>query len=91
MAEIIGTPEPIEDVTKRFYLPGVIIRDTCPKCGKVCEVDLGNHCIYYPTFNAPMKFSMYCCEDNGGCENEWDIQIVIRVTTELEIAENENG
>lgn len=85
MPEIIGTPEPIEDVTKRFYMPGVTIKDTCPNCGHVCQVDLGDHCIYYPTFNAPMKFSMYCCED--GCEHEWDIQIIIRVTTELELAE----
>lgn len=80
MAEIIGQIQAGELEIKHLYFPGVIIRDTCPNCGKECSTDLDQVCFDYPEINQPSTFGMYC---GDGCEHEWEVPIVIDMKIRL--------
>jgi hypothetical protein len=80
MAEIIGEIQTGELDIKRLYLPGLVIRDTCPNCGKECSNDLGEVSTSYPVINAPTTYTLYC---GDGCEHEWEIPIVIDMKIRL--------
>jgi len=86
-AAIKGELHPGELDIKRLYLPGLVITDRCPNCGK--EVTYGSPekesnnktiCLSYPEANTLTKFTMYC---GDGCEHEWDIPIRLNVGIEI--------
>jgi hypothetical protein len=64
---------------KRFYVPGVVLTATCPKCGAVKEVDLGDHYLSYPKANEPNDYGFYCSE----CSHEWNRKILVTLKVEL--------
>lgn len=45
---------------KRFYLPGVVVRDACPKCGAAYERDYVGSYLSYPTAGEPFDLTLYC-------------------------------
>lgn len=51
---------------KRFYLPGIVCRDTCPKCNFEVTTDLAVSYLSYPTISAA-NVHFYC----KNCENDW--------------------
>lgn len=56
---------------KRFYLPGVVVRDACPACGAQYERDYGHGYLSYPTAGEPFDLKLYC----GECEHEWERRV----------------
>lgn len=80
MAEITGQVKPHEIDDKRFSLPGIVIKDNCPNCGKERRYDLNEVAISYPKCNTPIDFDMYC---GDGCEHEWPVKIIIKLSVEL--------
>lgn len=80
MAEVIGScTEKCEIGVKRLTLPGVVVKDNCPKCQKAFEHDLSHSCLYYPELNAPTSVGFYC----EGCEHEWEVAILLTVGVQL--------
>lgn len=64
---------------KRFYLPGVTVSDTCPKCkGHVVE-DFGADYLSYPVANVEFEHSMYCQK----CDHNWKVDMILRVSLEI--------
>ena len=64
---------------KRFYLPGVTIKDNCPNCKTECVYDLTDHYLSHPKLNTPEDCVFYC--DN--CDNDWKIQVRLNLNLEL--------
>jgi hypothetical protein len=77
-AKIEGSAGVSEVGAKRFYLPGVVIVDTCPSCGVENRFDLSHQCLYYPSVNKPTPVS-FCCV----CEHEWEVSVILRVSLEI--------
>ncbi len=71
---------PFEIDVKRFYLP-VTITATCPKCGATVTRDFEEHYLSYPSTNEPIEEMLYC-GGKGGCENEWPVSLILRLTLE---------
>jgi len=78
-AKIEGTVEGASIDVKRFYLPGVVIKDVCPKCGAPWEHDFGSRYLSYPTVGARVNAGGYCQE----CDHEWEVMVVLKVSVEL--------
>lgn len=80
MAEVTGscTTEYEIDV-KRMYLPGIFIKDNCPKCQKPCEIDLSSNCLYYPELNVPNDVG-FSCET---CRTDWEVAIMLSINVEI--------
>lgn len=84
------------DLGKRFYLPGVVLESSCPKCRCVWSLDLGSDYIdQYMSTETPIEVKAYCGCD--GCDAEWVAgNVVFHVTIEQVIvhqacAEQENA
>lgn len=75
--EIVGTCKGVE-LDKRTYLPGVVIKSTCPNCGEPWEGDMGDHYLSYPKVDEPAKVYA-CCQK---CEHEWSVMVIVRMTLE---------
>jgi hypothetical protein len=52
---------------KRFHLPGIVIRDDCPKCKRPIERDYESHYFSYPKVGERLQVYFWC-ED---CDAEW--------------------
>ena len=65
---------------KRFYIPGVVLKEKCPKCGKVVEKDL-HHDEYlsYPEVGIN-NIDFY--HDDEDCEHEWTVPYTLKITLE---------
>ena len=50
---------------KRCYVPGIIVKSKCPKCGEPFEEDLGEQYLSY----GGLDFSAYCRDEE--CGHEW--------------------
>jgi len=69
---------------KRFYIRGLILKETCPICGKECTVDMGHEYLSYPDFNNPKKpvtVNFWCqspeCDDTESFEATYDLKITM--------------
>ena len=83
MAEIIGkTDIPFEISVKKFYIPAIVIKDQCPKCGKECIHKMCDNYLYYPQAHSPETLDM-SCRGEGGCGHEWTVPVVVKVSLEL--------
>lgn len=85
MIKIEGTGTPNSGVNaKRLFLPGIVVKSTCPGCGRENVVDLGDDYLSYPVLNGPDVVHFYCCcsEHGGESDTEWNEPIVVRVTVE---------
>ena len=78
MLEIKG--EIVEDEldVKRFYMPGIVLKSKCPKCGASCEIDLSQEYLSYPTVNKPFDHLIYCDE----CDHEWEERLILKIKLE---------
>lgn len=65
---------------KYFGLPGVSIRDNCPKCNIVVIDDLGSRGLFMPKFNQSLK-RIICCPE---CDEIWTVHLVLRISLELD-------
>jgi hypothetical protein len=62
---------------KRTYLPGIVIKCKCPKCGALDTTDLSHEYLSYPTVGEPYRVTGYCVS----CEHEWYIgSVVVNLT-----------
>ena len=61
---------------KRFYLPGIVYTDKCPKCGESVTIDFGDNYLSYPQVNTPIDAGGYC----NKCDHGWEIPVVLSVT-----------
>jgi len=77
--QIIGSPTGKLDDCKRCYLPGVTIRQTCPKCQHPVIDDLTSHGLSYPVMNAAFSYNMYCRE----CDHEWKVVLKLNISLEI--------
>jgi hypothetical protein len=75
MVKVTGTMQAAELEVKRFYMPGVEVTATCPKCKREVERDLGDHYLSYPPVGKPFEESMYC----DGCDHSWEVGLVLRI------------
>lgn len=67
------------ELGKRFCVPGIRIKDKCPKCGAKWEMDLGDDYLSYPRIGAPYQISGYCSDD--ACQTEWTVgSVVVGIT-----------
>lgn len=48
---------------KRFYVPGIVIREKCPRCDTINEFDLGDDYLSYPEQNDTIEFFCYSCDE----------------------------
>lgn len=60
---------------KRFYLPGIVLRDDCPKCGAECVHDFGKWYLSYPQANEAFLEGLYC----RACSHEWKVELILVV------------
>lgn len=75
-----GSMEPGTDLgEKRFYLPGITLKFTCPKCGHTYARDMGDNYLPYPRVGVPIVAHAHCPE----CEHEWDYQLKLNVSLEV--------
>jgi len=65
---------------KRFYIPGVVLKDNCPKCKKEVELDMAVRYLSYPSIGGKEKVHFYCCEDDGGCAEEWTKHVILELS-----------
>jgi hypothetical protein len=58
---------------KRFYMPGVVVKDKCVKCGGEASLDLGDQYLSYPTVNASNDVDLWCsaCDDQTTTVQRW--------------------
>jgi len=68
----------VELDVKRFYVPGVMLTDDCPKCGERYARDLGDDYLSYPVANRPFDFTVYC-----ECGHEWTAKLILRLSVEV--------
>ena len=59
MVNIKGQANSELDV-KRFYVPGVIVESSCPKCKAKQEKDFSCDYFSYPVPNEPQDFYFFC-------------------------------
>ena len=62
---------------KRTYLP-LILKDACPECGHVVEVDLSDRYLSYPTIGEPFYHAFLC----GECDEQWSVTLILKVSLE---------
>jgi hypothetical protein len=77
--KITGTPGPGAELSKRFYISGVIITHCCDACGTINTIDLGEKHVSYATVGEPCNVCTLCTK----CDSEIVISIVIDVTVTL--------
>lgn len=78
--EIINHPDSFHLDVKRFYVPGLEFKASCPKCNCVVSKDMAREYFHYPSTNTPMEIRMYCTE----CEDDWSAGYVsLKVTAEV--------
>lgn len=64
---------------KRFYLPGIVLKSTCPTCNLPWVWDGDEQYVSYPVSGEP-KVIHASCEQ---CDEEWEAgKLVVRVTVE---------
>jgi hypothetical protein len=67
---------------KRFYLPGIVVDSTCPRCSTALEHDLGEHYLSYPVMGEPFDLHL-CCRDEK-CWHNWSVRVRLDVALILE-------
>lgn len=78
MAQIEGEARDDIDV-KRFYLPGIIIRETCGKCNSEMVKDMAREYFSYPKWGEPQDVFMYCRDCNT------ETKLKVKLSCKLEI------
>lgn len=68
------------ELDKRFYMPGYVLKSTCPNCNKRFEMDFATNYLSYPVVGNPASVYCYC---ENGCGTEWEVKVVVRVTLNL--------
>lgn len=63
---------------KRFYVPGYVLEDVCPECGKKYKRDFEEHYINYPTIG---KQNITCWCDK--CDHEWEVKVELIVELKI--------
>lgn len=74
------------DLEKRTYLPGVVLRSKCPKCGEMCENDYAQDYFSYPRTGEEIDVTFYC-DHGAGHEghSEWvGARVTIRIVVDVE-------
>ena len=66
-------------LAKRFYVPGIVIKDNCPHCGTESTYDLSTSYLSHPTANKPIDF-IQCCNK---CNREWLKFVTVKLTVEV--------
>lgn len=83
--------ESFEIDAKRFHVP-IVVRATCPKCGRECENDYRDTGMTYPKVNRPETIGFVCYTeiDGEGVHHDFEKTIIVRVTFE-EVQEGSNA
>lgn len=63
---------------KRFYLPGVVIKDIC-KCGSEMVKDMKKDYFSYPAWGVPEDLHLYCRDCNT------ETKVKIKISCKLEV------
>lgn len=66
------------DLDKRTYLPGLVLRAKCPKCGDWMERDMADDYLSYPVVGERSAYTM-CCD----CDHEINFGVIVRLTLEV--------
>lgn len=64
---------------KRFYLPGFLHSESCPKCGKEIVWDGEDRYVSYPEIGGWENFTLWC----QNCDTE--VERKIRITAQVEV------
>lgn len=81
------TPSEFECEEKRFYLPGLVIKATCPECGDEMSRDYESDYFSYPKLNGVTEVTLYCgtsLDDGSDCNAELEVKVKLGVTVQLE-------
>lgn len=76
--EIEGTCRSDVEFDKRFYIPGVKVKSTCPNCLLPHTQNMGDNYLSYPSAGVPIKLGFWCSE----CEHEWSVKVVLKISLE---------
>lgn len=87
MAQLLGQVELECMDVKRFYLPGIQVKDNCPVCGMESVKDLGDDYMSYPMLNHPEPIRFWC--ESAECGHHWEIGLILKLT--VEIANDQKG
>lgn len=85
MTEQVATRLP---EVRRFYLPGVLLRYVCPKCGMNGSIDVGDIYMNYPT--ACGSYGLECVnwdddlQEEIGCGHMWDVAYTMELKVTFE-------
>ena len=79
MPKIISNNKAFQSDEKRFYIPGAVVLDECPKCKAIESKDLGEEYLSFPTLNGKESLHMYC----GNCDYEWTVYLKLNLNVEL--------
>ena len=83
MAKILELKQKgVEIEVKRFYIPFKVTAK-CPKCGKDNEADLDDQYLSYPILGEPESVYFTCYEEDGGCEEEYTVDVILGLTLKL--------
>jgi len=61
---------------KRFHMPGVTIRATCPACSEPYAADMARGYFMYPAVASPFTTNCHC----RSCDHDWTVTVRIDVT-----------
>lgn len=76
---IEGSVTGLELDVKRLYLPGLVVKDECPKCQEPWKHDFDSDYLSYPVIGSVQDLGAYCQK----CEHEWSVKVVLRLSLEL--------
>ena len=77
---LTADPQPVTLDVKRFYLPGFVLRWTCPNCGYNATYDFGDNYLSDPHVNGDDEKVWLWCEH---CDAESEVLLKFALTVEL--------
>ena len=84
---VVGACEGVK-LDKRFYVPGVTIETSCPRCNADRPIHLADRYLTSPTVGRPHDAMGYCPD----CDLNWPVMIRVDVTvTAVDNAQAEAG
>jgi hypothetical protein len=67
-----------QELSKRFYVPGLIFEAECPECDTVNVREYGKHdYVSYPSGGDGVESVYLCCSN---CDHDWEESYVLRIS-----------
>lgn len=64
-----------EELDKRFYIPGVVLKSKCPECGVETIVDLTHEYMSYPTIGKNEIIFSHEIDGEAYESHDWTVEV----------------